>query len=241
MIFVDLGLFRSDALERLLESVERSGASMLACAQFSSVSVSRLLKLVQRTPVTTIVWHADSMSMLAMQLGQLPRVAMNSQLLRFLAPKLLRLPESIRNLCAVEICGPNNTGLRLDAARSVHLSVKTIGRSLSRVGLPMATALRRRACIALAWDYLHDEKLSLSAVAAMCGFGSERTLSETFRATFGAPPRRARRLISTSGALRALLPPHPCQDSCLIMWNVRFLPFLSPRVGWRFDCGVRPS
>lgn len=204
-ILLDVGSLRSDKLDALLRSVADRGIPLVACALPLSSCVTRLLDVIRHVPAGAVIWHPESARQLANQVLYLPRVVMSSLLLAHYASRLLRIPDSLRTLLAIEICAPNGVDLRDVAMRSLHQSTRSLRRSLFHASLPRPNTLRQCSRVALAWELLADETLPLRAVAAQAGFGSERALHAAFYRTFGAPPRRAKQLISAEGALRGIV------------------------------------
>lgn len=97
-------------------------------------------------------------------------------------------------------CGPVSEDV---VARGLHMSTSTLARRLRTEGLNFRELLQETQK-SLAFQYLRDDRLSISEIGFRVGFEDLSSLSRSFRRWTGVSPREWRRRYAHEGEPRAL-------------------------------------
>ncbi|HVT38047.1 MAG TPA: hypothetical protein VHE78_03315 [Gemmatimonadaceae bacterium] len=189
VLVFDPGVISEEEFEMILAPLMHSRVPVLLFTKLTPSAARRIVRAAELGAHELVLRGEDNVAeLLTHKLASLYGPSAPAHLLNRAAPHLRRLPDTLQT-AAVSLfaSGPLPRWVD-DLAEASGLARRSVDRWMERIGIEGASMLLDTARLARVWEPLVEEKRSVAAVTARCGYARQRLLVAHARRIVGVPP-----------------------------------------------------
>lgn len=189
---VDPTGIRDDVFVTLLTAIANSGIALVIWSRPNAVTCERILQAAAMFPTMVLLRDIDDDAADLQAMLRAGGATTAAALLHHrLANALATLPSDLRARCSSMFNRISIPSAVEELAAGTRWHARTVRRHFAVAGLGTPGRFLRVMRVVRTWELLRAREASVSAVAKLCGFPSEKALRTQFALCVGAPPHRA--------------------------------------------------